>query len=157
MNLRERIMDYSHGNDLRLYWRLFRLRDRLRGRILPDILTFFLNRMAHKRGGYIGRGAVIAAVPSLPHGLHGIYISRYASIGAGCRIYQNVTIGEVDGRAPQIGDGCLIGAGAVLIGGIRVGDGARVGAGAVVCTDVPEGCTVVAQPSRVIVRTASVS
>ena len=41
MNLRERIMDYSHGNDLRLYWRLFRLRDRLRGRILPDILTFF--------------------------------------------------------------------------------------------------------------------
>ena len=67
MNLRERIMDYSHGNDLRLYWRLFRLRDRLRGRILPDILTFFLNRMAHKRGGYIGRGAVIAAVPSLPH------------------------------------------------------------------------------------------
>ena len=96
-------------------------------------------------------------MPSLPHGLHGIYISRYASIGAGCRIYQNVTIGEVDGRAPQIGDGCLIGAGAVLIGGIRVGDGARVGAGAVVCTDVPEGCTVVAQPSRVIVRTASVS
>lgn len=156
MNLRERIMDYSHGNDLRLYWRLFRLRDRLRGRILPDILTFFLNRMAHKRGGYIGRGARIAGVPSLPHGLHGIYISRYASIGAGCRIYQNVTIGEVDGRAPQIGDGCLIGAGAVLIGGIRVGDGARVGAGAVVCTDVPEGCTVVAQPSRMIVRTSPV-
>ena len=97
MNLRERIMDYSHGNDLRLYWRLFRLRDRLRGRILPDILTFFLNRMAHKRGGYIGRGAVIAAVPSLPHGLHGIFISRYARIGAGCRIYQNVTIGQAGG------------------------------------------------------------
>ena len=157
MHLRERLMDVSLGNDLRLYWRFFRLRERAGSRLLGDVLTFLLNRMAHKRGGYIGRGARIAGVPSLPHGLHGIYISRYASIGAGCRIYQNVTIGEVNGRAPQIGDGCLIGAGAVLIGGIRVGDGARVGAGAGVCTDVPEGCTVVAQPSRVIVRTASVS
>ena len=157
MGMRERIMDYSLGNHLRLYWRLFRRRERTRSRLLSDALTFLLNRMAHRRGGYIGRGAQIAGIPSLPHGLHGIYISRYASIGRDCRIYQNVTIGEVNGRAPQIGDGCLIGAGAVLIGGIRVGDGARVGAGAVVCTDVPEGCTVVAQPSRVIVRTASVS
>ena len=147
-----RFMDNSHGNDLRLYWRLFRLRDRLRGRILPDILTFFLNRMAHKRGGYIGRGAVIAAVPSLPHGLHGIFISRYARIGAGCRIYQNVTIGEVGGKAPRIGDGCLIGANAVLVGGIRVGNGVKIGAGAVVSEDVPAYATVVAQPPRVLVR-----
>ena len=152
MNLRERIMDYSHGNDLRLYWRLFRLRDRLRGRILPDILTFFLNRMAHKRGGYIGRGAVIAAVPSLPHGLHGIFISRYARIGAGCRIYQNVTIGQAGGLcAPQIGDGCLIGAGAVIVGDIRIGNHVKIGAGAVVSRDVPDYCTVVSQPPRILV------
>ena len=153
MNLRERIMDYSHGNDLRLYWRLFRLRDRLRGRILPDILTFFLNRMAHKRGGYIGRGAVIAAVPSLPHGLHGIFISRYARIGAGCRIYQNVTIGQAGGLcAPQIGDGCLIGAGAVIVGDIRIGNHVKIGAGAVVSRDVPDYCTVVSQPPGILVR-----
>ena len=101
MHLREWLMDVSLGNDLRLYWRFFRLRERAGSRLLGDVLTFLLNRMAHKRGGYIG-------------------------------------------------------AGAVLIGGIRVGDGARVGAGAVVCTDVPEGCTVVAQPSRMIVRTSPV-
>ncbi len=148
--MRERIMDYSLGNNLRLYWRLFRLRERTRSRWLADILTFFLNRMAHKRGGYIGRGAVITGIPSLPHGLHGIYISRYAKLGSGCRIYQNVTIGEVSGRAPQIGDGCLIGAGAVLVGDIRVGSCVKIGAGAVVSTDIPDGCTVVSQPSRVI-------
>ena len=148
--MREWIMDYSLGNNLRLYWRLFRLRERVRSRWLADILTFFLNRMAHKRGGYIGRGAVIAGVPSLPHGLHGIYISRYAKLGSGCRIYQNVTIGEVRGKAPQIGDGCLIGAGAVLVGDIRVGNCVKIGAGAVVSTDIPDGCTVVSQPSRVI-------
>ena len=150
MNLREKLMDYSLGNHLRLYWRLFRLRDRAGRGILSDVLTFLLNCMAHRRGGYIGRGARIAGVPSLPHGLHGIYISRYASIGANCRIYQNVTIGEVAGRAPIVGDGCLIGAGAVLVGGIRIGDGARIGAGAAVSTDVPPGATVVSQPARVL-------
>ena len=124
--------------------------------LLTDILTFLLNRIAHKRGGYIGRGANIADIPSLPHGLHGIYISRYASIGRECRIYQNVTIGEVNGRAPQIGDNCLIGANAVLVGDIRIGSGARIGAGAAVSFDVPPNATVVAQPPRVIVREPAV-
>lgn len=156
MHIRQWLMDISLGNDLRLYWRLFRLRERTDSRLPADILTFLLNRMAHKRGGYIGRGANIADIPSLPHGLHGIYISRYASIGRECRIYQNVTIGEVNGRAPQIGDNCLIGANAVLVGDIRIGSGARIGAGAAVSFDVPPNATVVAQPPRVIVREPSV-
>ncbi len=61
-----------------------------------------------------------------------------------------MTIGEVSGKAPQIGDGCLIGAGAVLVGDIRVGNCVKIGAGAVVSTDIPDGCTVVSQPSRII-------
>lgn len=150
--IRERLMDCSLGNGLGLYWRLFRRRERAGNKLWADVLTFFLNRMAHRKGGYIGRGARIEGIPSLPHGLHGIYISRYASIGPGCRIYQNVTIGEVGGRAPHIGEGCLIGAGAVLVGGIRVGDHAKIGAGAAVSTDVPPGATVVAQPPRMIVK-----
>ena len=152
MGMRERIMDYSLGNHLRLYWRLFRRRERTRSRLLSDALTFLLNRMAHRRGGYIGRGAQIAGIPSLPHGLHGIYISRYASIGRDCRIYQNVTIGEVGGKAPRIGDGCLIGAGAVIVGGVRIGNDVKIGAGAVVNCDVPDHSTVVAPPPRMITR-----
>ena len=152
MSLRERLLDYSYGNDLRRFWSLFRRREGAKSKLWADVLTFFLNRMAHKRGGYVGRGASIASVPSLPHGLHGIYISRYASIGRDCRIYQNVTIGEVNGTAPRIGDGCLIGAGAVIVGGVTIGDHARIGAGAVVHTDIPAGATVVAQPPRIIVR-----
>ena len=98
----------------------------------------------------MGPGAVIFGEPLLPHGLHGVYISRFATIGAGCRIYQNVTIGEVKRRAPVVGNGCLIGAGAVLVGNIRIGDGVKIGAGAVVCQDIPAGCTVVAQPPRIL-------
>ncbi|MCI8526477.1 MAG: serine acetyltransferase [Oscillospiraceae bacterium] len=152
MGLRGTLIDYSRGNDLRWLWRFYRWKSRARSRTVRDFFTFFMSRCAHRHGGYIGPDAVFEGIPSLPHGLHGVFISRYARIGAACRIYQNVTIGEVDGQAPAIGTGCLIGAGAVLVGGIRVGDGARIGAGAVVHTDVPAGCTVVAQPARILPR-----
>lgn len=47
-------------------------------------------------------------------------------------------------------DGCSIGAGAVLLPGVRIGRGAMVGAGAVVTCDVPAGATVVGNPARVL-------
>lgn len=150
MNLRERLIDYSKGDNLRFFWRMFRWRNRTENKILKNILTFWCSRSAHKHGGYIGNGAVIAGIPSLPHGLHGIYISRYARIGANCRIYQNVTIGEVHRAAPIIGDGCLIGAGAMIIGNIKIGNHVKIGAGAVVNSDIPDHCTVVSQPSRIL-------
>ena len=118
--------------------------------LLHDILTFMMSRCAHRHGGYIGPDTVIKGSLTLPHGLHGIFISRYAKIGENCRIYQNVTIGEVNKKAPVIGDNCLIGAGAVIIGGVKIGSNVKVGAGAVVSTDIPDGCTVVSQPVRII-------
>lgn len=132
------------------FWALFWRRERTKTRLLKDILTFRLSRMAHRHGGYVGNGAQFSGIPTLPHGLHGVYISRYAVIGANCRIYQNVTIGEVERKAPTVGDNCLIGAGAILVGGIRIGDNVKIGAGAVVHTDIPDNCTVVPPPARII-------
>lgn len=152
MKIRAYLTDYSRGDNLWLFWRLFQRRSQTKGKIEKKILTFLCSRLAHRHGGYIGPGAVIDEIPSLPHGLHGIFISRYAHIGKGCRIYQNVTIGEVNKQAPSIGDGCLIGAGAVIVGGIWIGDHVKIGAGAVVRCDIPDGCTVVSQPPRIICR-----
>lgn len=152
MSALERMIDRSKGDDLRRFWKLFRRREQAKGRLSRYVLTYRCNRLARRHGGYVGPGAVFGGIPSLPHGLHGVFISRYAAIGAGCRIYQNVTIGEVDGKAPVIGRNCLIGAGAVIVGGVRIGDNVKVGAGAVVSRDVPEDCTVVAPGPRVIVR-----
>ncbi len=146
----ERLIAWSKGDGLGLYWRLFYRRAGAKHKLWRDVLTFVLNRMAHRHGGYVGNGAVIAGIPTLPHGLHGIYISRYATVGAGCWIYQNVTIGEVARRAPRIGDRCLIGAGAVIVGDVTIGDDVRIGAGAVVACDVPSGSTVVAPPPRIL-------
>lgn len=150
MGLRACLTDWSKGDRLQGFWRLYRLRGRAKWKLTRDVWTCLLNRSARRHGGYVGPGAVILGEPVLPHGLHGVYISRYATIGAGCRIYQNVTIGEVNGHAPVVGEGCLIGAGAVLVGDIRIGDGVKIGAGAVVFQDIPAGCTVVAQPPRIL-------
>ena len=63
-----------------------------------------------------------------------------------------MTIGEVNRKAPVIGDGCFIGAGAVIVGDIRIGNNVKIGAGVVVSTDIAEGCTVVSRPPRIIER-----
>lgn len=149
MGLRNWLTDYSKGDGLWLYWKVFRAREKVKTKGLGDLLNLICSRMAHRHGGYIGKGAVLEGIPSLPHGLHGIYISRFARIGKGCRIYQNVTVGEKGRKAPVIGSDCLIGAGAVLLGDIRIGDGAKIGAGAVVCRDVPAGATAVSPQAHI--------
>ena len=101
-------MDYSRGDNLNCFWKLYRLQKKAKNGFFRDILTFLMSRSAHKHGGYVGPDTVFQGIPTLPHGLHGIFISRYAVIGEGCRIYQNVTVGEVDRKAPVIGEGCLI-------------------------------------------------
>jgi len=50
--------------------------------------------------------------------------------------------------AAQVGEGSFIGAGAVILPGIKVGQWATVGAGAVVTKDVPDGATVAGVPAR---------
>ena len=152
MGIRRKVIAYSRGNDLGFFWEFYRWQKKVKKGFLFDILTFFMSRSAHNHGGYVGVDARLGENISLPHGLHGIFISRYAFVGDNCLIYQNVTIGQAGGLcAPQIGDGCLIGAGAVIVGDIRIGNHVKIGAGAVVSRDVPDYCTVVSQPPRIIV------
>lgn len=66
------------------------------------------------------------------------------------RIGADVTIGHravVHGAT--IGDGCLIGIGAIVLNGVSVGAGALVAAGSVVTRDVPAGAVVMGAPAQV--------
>ena len=73
MSIREKIIDYSRGNDLSRFWRLYRRQQRAKSGFRRDVLTFLMSRCAARHGGYVGPDAVIRGVPSLPHGLHGVF------------------------------------------------------------------------------------
>ncbi len=72
-------------------------------------------------------------------------------IGDDTTILQNVTIGRktaLPNRAPRIGRGVLLSAGATVLGDIMIGDFAKIGAGSLVEQNVPAGCTAVGVPAR---------
>lgn len=152
MGFRQNLITYSKGDSLETFWKLYFLRKKTQNRAVRDLLTYFVDRSAQKHGGYVGKETDFASRPLLPHGLHGIYISRYAVIGKNCWIYQNVTVGEVRGKAPVIGDDCLIGAGAVLVGDITIGNRVRIGAGCVVRESIPDDATVRAPEPEITIR-----
>ena len=59
--------------------------------------------------------------------------------------------GGVKGKyGPNIGQHCIIGAGAVVLGEVSIGDNVRIGANAVVLKDVPANSTVVGVPAQII-------
>mgnify|MGYP005757822005 CR=1 FL=1 len=71
--------------------------------------------------------AKIGAKLRLPHPL-GIVIGERVNIGDDVTIYQGVTLGNLRGSYPKIGNGCTIYPGAVVVGAIEVGDRAVIGA-----------------------------
>lgn len=82
-----------------------------------------------------------------PHGI-GIVLHQNTTIGEGTIIYQNVTIGN--GMGPKVGKNCIIGTGACVLGDIKIGNNVKIGANAVVLQDIPDNCTVVGVPGRII-------
>jgi serine O-acetyltransferase len=79
----------------------------------------------------------------------GIVVGAGSRIGKNCILLQNVTIGtryvdseKYNNEFPDIGDSVTIGAGAVILGGIKLGAGCMVGANSVILADIEEGATV---------------
>lgn len=88
-------------------------------------------------------GATIGAGFWLDHGL-GFVAGETCEIGRDVSIWHNVTLGSTladsgPRRHPRIGDGAVIGAGALILGNITVGAGANIAAGSIVTNDVPVG------------------
>ena len=87
-----------------------------------------------------------------PHPL-GIVIGKGVSIGNGCRIYQNVTIGlknETDTQYPKIGNNVTIYANSIIIGDIVIGDNTIIGASTVVTKSIPPNSIVAGNPAKII-------
>ena len=97
----------------------------------------------------IGKGLFI------DHG-SGVVIGETSIIGDDCTLYQGATLGgtgkHTGKRHPTLGNRVMVGAGAKVLGPITVGDCSKIAAGAVVLKDIPENCTAVGIPAKVVRR-----
>ncbi len=103
----------------------------------------------------IGGGTVIMA---------GVSVNADVTIGRHCIINTNSSIDHdciiedfvhlspnvALAGAVSVGEGTHIGIGAAVIQGIKVGKWCTIGAGSVIIKDIPDGCTVVGNPGRII-------
>lgn len=117
-------------------------------RLISQLGRFFTGIEIHP-GATIGRGLFI------DHG-SGVVIGETAEIGDECTLYQGVTLGgtgkDTGKRHPTLGNGVLVGAGAKVLGPFKVGDRAKIAAGSVVLSEIPDDCTAVGSPARVVRR-----
>ena len=120
----------------------------------PEIVPFSLvdptgtrHRLSvHQFGVVVGAGTHMGPAVYLGDHVHvgaGCTITRtsvedFATIGPGCDIAGDVTIGE----------GAFLGVGVVVKNLVRIGAWSRIGAGSVVVDDVPDGATVKGVPAR---------
>jgi serine O-acetyltransferase len=120
---------------------------------MPFLARFISQRCSHKTGIEIHPGATIGKRFFIDHG-HGVVIGETAEIGDDVTLYQGVTLGgtgkDVGKRHPTVGNNCLIGSGAKILGPIKIGDNSRIAAGAVVLNDIPSDSTAVGIPARVV-------
>jgi len=112
-------------------------------------------RCVRKTGIEIHPAATLGRRLVIDHGT-GVVIGETAVVGDDVTIYQGVTLGgtgkDTGKRHPTIGNNVMIGAGAKVLGPFAVGDNCRIAAGAVVLDAIPEGCTAVGVPARVVRR-----
>jgi serine O-acetyltransferase len=97
----------------------------------------------------IGRGADFGPGFVLVHS-YGVVINSSVKGGSDVKIEHLVTIGAERGESPLLGDGVFIGAGAKILGAVKIGSNVKIGANAVVISDVPDNCTAVGVPARIV-------
>jgi serine O-acetyltransferase len=130
----------------RMAHRLYQAGVPLLPRVLSQISRFMTGIEIHP-GARIGRNFFI------DHGM-GVVIGETTEIGDNCLLYQGVTLGgtgkEKGKRHPTLGDHVVVGTGAKVLGNIVIGNHVRIGAGSVVIHPVPDDCTVVGIPGRIV-------
>lgn len=116
---------------------------------------YISQRAARKTNIEIHPGAKIGRRFFIDHGT-GVVIGETAEIGDDVTIYQGVTLGgtgkDKGKRHPTIGNNVMIGAGAKVLGPFTVGNNCNIAAGSVVLDAIPDNCTAVGSPARIVRR-----
>ena len=122
---------------------------------LKFLARWISQRCVRRTGIEIHPGATIGRRLFIDHGT-GVVIGETTIIGDDCTLYQGVTLGgtgkDTGKRHPTLGNHVMVGAGAKVLGPIKIGNHVRIAAGAVVLTDIPDNCTAVGIPAKVVRR-----
>lgn len=113
-------------------------------------------------GVVVGSGAWVGKSIILGDGVriqHGAFLPNGTVVGKNVFIGPNATLTDdkypkagqsYDPQPPILEDECSLGAGCVVLPGVRIGRGALVGAGSVVVQDLPPGVTCIGVPARIL-------
>lgn len=125
---------------------LHKIKLKFLARLFSQISRFFTGIEIHP-------GAVIGKNLLIDHGM-GIVIGETAIVGDNCTIYQGVTLGgtgkETGKRHPTLKDNVFVGSGAKILGNITIGNNVKIGANSVVLKDIPDDCTAVGVPAKIV-------
>jgi putative colanic acid biosynthesis acetyltransferase WcaB len=97
----------------------------------------------------------VGAGLKLYHG-QGLVVNDHSSIGTGCTLRHNTTIGHKElsdgtfSASPIIGDNVDIGSNTIIIGPVTIGDNVIIGAGSVVVKDLESNGIYAGNPARLI-------
>lgn len=147
----EVVLLYSGVHALMAYRVAHKLHEKkkyLPARAISQTARFFTGIEIHP-GAKIGKGLMI------DHGM-GVVIGETAEIGDNCTLYQGVTLGgtgkDLGKRHPTLGNNVMVGAGAKVLGPFKIGDNTKIAANAVVLEEIPDNCTAVGIPAKIVRR-----
>ena len=117
------------------------------------IARWISQRTARRTGIEIHPCAQIGRRVTIDHGM-GVVIGETTEIGDNCTLYQGVTLGgtgkDVGKRHPTLGNNVMVGAGAKVLGPFKIGDNTKIAANAVVLEEIPDNCTAVGIPAKIV-------
>lgn len=156
---REKVESRKKGRKLNVIQKLYlviRIPSLLKYLFLLKVYSWqdiFFNRLLHSVYSFS-----VSPYADIGKGIWGsmriLAIAAFVKIGENAHIHGNVTIASHGVNAPILGDNMHIGTNVVIVGKVKIGDKVTIAPNSLVITNVPDNCTIMGNPAKIIYRGA---